>query len=226
MELTQTAMVFAEARVGAVFLVVLSLGLAVACGLFLLRPWPPRAARAAMFVLVLCICGAVGFYALLDRRTVVDPATREITQSTRVLGIGRAAAWPFAALQVARVEYRPVNVPRQNGATRSNPAEPQLRDRFVLELVGPDTTVFLRDYDDAREAERVAAHVSRLGGWQAQRKGYVFTRGSGQAGEGISVGNLQTFEAPSGKQGLGVTLEDWTRIQVKAGAESAIETER
>lgn len=226
MELTQTAMVFAEARVGSVFLLVLSLGLAIACGLFLLRPWPPRPARGAMFVLVLGICGAASFYALLDRRTVIDPAARQVAQSTRVLGIGRQATWPFDALQRVRVEHRPVNVPRQSGSTRSNPAEPQLRERFVLELVGPTATVFLRDYDDALEAERVAVHVSRLGGWQAQRKGYVFTRGSGQSVEGITVGDLQAFETPSGQQGMGVSLESWTRIQVKDGAESAIEAER
>lgn len=223
MDPTQTAIVFADAKTGAPFLFVLSLGLLLAGGLFLLRPWPPRLARGLMFALVLVICGAGVFYALLDRKLVVDRSTQEVAQSARILGLGRRQAWKFGEFQTVRVEYRPIRVNRESGMSRSNPGNAERHDNYVVELVGPGATVYVRSYDEASEAERVAANVARAGSWQARRLGYRVRTGSGQPGEGIAAGELQSFETPSGQQGIGMSLEAWTQIQIESGAESVIE---
>jgi hypothetical protein len=224
MDPTQTAIVFADAKTGAPFLFVLSLGLLVACGLFLLRPWPPKLPRGSMFVLVLLVCGAGMFYALLDRKLVIDRSQQQVAQSARVLGLGRQQSWKFGEFQTVRVEYRPIRVNRESGMSRSNPGDAERHDNYVVELVGPKAAVRVRSYDEASEAERAAARVARAGSWQARRLGYRVRTGSGQPGEGIAAGELQSFETPTGQQGIGMSLESWTQIQIESGAESVIET--
>jgi len=223
MDATQTAIVFADAKVGGPFLLVLSLGLLLACGLFLLRPWPPRWSRGLMFGLVLAICGAGTFYALLDRKLVVDRAKQDVVQSTRILGLGSQQAWSFREFQVVRVAYRPIRVNRESGMSRSNPAHAEMHDNFVVELVGPEASVRLRSCDEALEAERIASAVARAGSWPARRLGYRLRTGTGRPGDGIAAGELQNFETPSGQQGIGMSLETWTRVQIEDGAESAID---
>jgi len=223
MDPTQTAIVFTDAKAGAPFLLVLSLGLLAACGLFLLRPWPPRLSRGLMFALVLLVCGAGMFYALLDRELVVDRSKQEVARSARILGVGRHQSWRFGEFQTVRVEFRPVRVNRESGMSRSNPGNAERHDNYVVELVGPGATVHVRSYDKASEAERVASSIARAGSWQARRLGYRLRTGSGEAGGGIAAGELQSFETPSGQQGIGMSLESWTQIQIEDGAESAIE---
>ena len=227
MDPTQTAIVFAHAKVGTPFVLALSLGLMLACGAFLLRPWPPRLARGGTFAIVLAACGAAMFYALLDRRVVIEPSTQRVMQSLHLLGVGRDRAWTFGELKQARVEYRPTRAPRKVGQPRSNPTEVGIHDNFVLELVGDGANVFLKSYDDAGEAETMATRVARAGGWHALRRGYRLRTGSApESGGGITAGALQGFKTASGQQGIGVSLEPWDQVVIEDGPESAIEPGR
>lgn len=223
MDLTQTVLVFADARIGTPFLLALSLGLVLASGIFLLRPWPPRLVRGVMFAIVVAVCGAAIGYALLDRKVVIDSSKQSVRQSFHVLGIGRDENWSFRDFDAARVEHRPIRVQRGESTTRSKPTDYEMHDNYVVELLGRDAQVYLQSYEDAREAERIAVGVARAGQWRALRRGYRLRTGSGKAEDGLTVGDLQTFETPAGQRGIGVSIESWTRIQIEDGAESVIE---
>lgn len=225
MDLTRTALVFADARIGTPLLLVLSLGLMVASGIFLLRPWPPRLVRGVMFAIVIAVCGTATAYALLERKVVIDPSKQTVTQSLHVLGIGRERNWPFRDFHAARVEYRPDHIQRGERAERSKPTDHEMLDDYVVELLGRDTVIHLRAYEDAMEAERIAVGVARAGQWRALRSGYRLQTGNGKAEDGLAVGDLQAFETPAGRKGIGVSIESWTRIQIEEGAGSVIESD-
>jgi hypothetical protein len=227
MDPTQTAIVFAHAKVGTPFVLALSLGLTLASGAFLLRPWPPRLARGGMFALVLALCGAAMVYALIDRRVVIEPSTKRVVQSLRLLGLGRDRAWTFGELKQVRVEYRPAHARRKVGQPRTNATDVEIHPNFVLELVGDRTIVDLRSYDDARGAETMATRVASAGRWPALRRGYRLRTGSErESGGGITAGALQGFKTASGQQGIGLSLEPWEQVVIEDGAESAIEPVR
>ncbi len=227
MDPTQTAIVFAEAKVGTPFVFALALGLLLACGAFLLRPWPPRLGKGGVFVIALVVCGTAMVYALLDRRVAIEPSAQRVTHSLHILGLGRDRTWNFHDLKMARVEYRPTHPQRKVGQPRANPSDVEVHDNFVLELVGDGTNVYLKSYKDAMEAETMATSVARAGGWPALRRGYRLRTGNGQgAAGGITAGALQGFKTASGRQGIGVSLESWDQVVIEDGAESAIQPVR
>jgi hypothetical protein len=139
-----------------------------------------------------------------------------------VFGLGRQQRWPFAAFAAVRVEYRPLSVQRRS-TSPARPSDPEVKDRFVVALIGADATVGLRDFDDAAEAEDLARTVAAVGAWPARRRGYEVQTGSGRPGEALAIGDVQAFEAPDGRQGIGVTLERWVRVKIREGAESPLD---
>lgn len=225
MDLTHTAMVFADSRAGAPFVIALACGMLIACGFLLLRPWPPRLLRGAIFAFVVVTCGVALGYALLDRKVVVDPAAGRVISSARVLGLGPEQAWPFSSFDAVRVKYKPTRIPRETTSTRTHPARAQAEDRYAVEIDGGAGGVVLRSYEDPLEAERVARSVARLGGWPARRLGYELRSGNGRAGDGISTGDLQAFETPSGRRGIGMSIDAWVQVRIREGAESVIAPE-
>lgn len=222
MDLNPGALVFADGNAGAPFLVALLLGLTLVLCVPLLRRWPPTRLRWALLVGVLAMGGSTLFLVLLNREVVVDPSAREVRQSQRVLGLGRHERWPFAAFDAVQVEYRPLSVQRRS-TSPARPSDAEVHDRFVVELIGADATLGLRDFDDAAKAENLARAVAAVGAWTARRRGYEVQTGSGRPGEALAVGDVQGFEAPDGRQGIGVTLERWVRVKIREGAESPLD---
>lgn len=224
MDPTQTAMVFADTRIGMPFLLALAGGLLIACGYFLLRSWPPRPWRGAVLLCVAAICVLGIGYGLLDRRVVLDPVAGQVTRDTRILGMGREQVWSFGEFGAVRVVHRPTQSPRNNSSAHTPPSEPQIKDRYVIELAGKNADVRLRSYEDPFEAESVARGVARIGGWPAHRHGYELRgAGSDRPADGIAAGDLQRFETTSGQQGIGVSLDSWVQVRHREGAESVIE---
>lgn len=222
MDLSGAPLVLADGKAGAPFMIAMLVGMMAALCVPLLRRWPPTRLRWALAAGVLAVGGTALVVVLTDREVTLDPSTREVRESQRLLGIGRLARWPFSAFDAVQVELRPVGVPRRT-MQPTPPSDPQIRDRFVVELVGRDTTVRLHDFDEALRAEDFARGVASFGKWTARRRGYEVQTGSGKAGEALVVGDAQVFEAPDGRQGVGVTIEPWVRVKAREGAESLLE---
>jgi hypothetical protein len=222
MDLSAGPLVLAEGRAGAPFVLALVVGAIVALGVPLLRRWPPTPLRWGLFAGVLLLGAAALVMALIEREVTVDPTAREVRESQQLFGIGRLERWPFSAFDAVRVEYRPLSAPRQS--TRpAPPPDAELRDRFVVELIGGETKVPLHEFEKVARAEDFARGIARVGNWKARRHGYEVHRGSGRPGEAIAVGDAQAFEAPDGRQGIGVTFEPWVRVQIREGAESPLD---
>jgi hypothetical protein len=222
MDLSAGPLILADGRAGVPFLLAMIVGSIVALGVPLLRRWPPTPLRWTLFGGVLAIGAAALVMVLVDRQVAVDPAAREVRESRRLLGIGRLERWPFSAFQVVQVEYRPLSVQRRS-TQPAKPSDPEVRDRFVVELVGRDASVELQDFDEALRAEDFARGMAGIGGWSARRRGYELQRGSGRPGEVLTVGHAQAFETADGRSGVGVTLEPWVRVTIREGAESALD---
>ena len=216
------ALIFADAKVGAPFLIALLLGLMAVAGFMLLRPWPPRPAKTAVFVAVLGICGSALGFVLLDHRVVIDPAQREVVERSAILGLALEDRWAFRQFESATVTHVPVKVKRGAPGDKPAVATYEMHDNFVLELVGPEATVRLQSFEDAMEAEAQARIVAGTGKWRARRSGYELRSGTGKAEEGFAAGNLQAFETPGGKQAIGVSFDTWVKITLKHGASSDI----
>lgn len=222
MDLNGAPLIFAEGHAGAPFVLALVVGAIAALGVPLLRRWPPTPLRWGLFAGVLAIGATALVTVLRDREVAIDPSAREVRESQRVLGIGPLERWPFSAFEAVQVEYRPRGAPRRT-TQPARPSEPEVRDRFVVELVGADTRVRVHDFDDALRAEDFARGLAGVGKWHARRRGYEVGRGTGGPKEAIAVGDVQAFEAPDGRQGIGVTLEPWVRVTIREGAESALD---
>lgn len=225
MDLSTGPLVFAEGTAGAPFLVALCIGTMVALVVPLLRRWPPTPLRWGLAAAVLAL-GIVGLTAvLIDREVAVDPSAREVRESQRLLGVGRQERWPFSAFDAVRVDYRPRGTQRRS-VQPARPSDPEVRDRFVVELVGSETRVRLHDFDEALRAEDFARGIARVGDWSARRRGYEVLSGTGRAGDALAVGQAQAFEAPDGRQGVGITLDRWVRVKIREGVESPLDEER
>jgi hypothetical protein len=222
MDLSAGPMVFAEGRAGAPFVLALVVGAIVALGAPLLRRWPPTPLRWALFGGVMALGATALVMVLIEREVAVDPVAREVRVSQRLLGIGRLERWPFSAFAAVQVEYRPLSAPRQS--TRpARPPDAGLRDRFVVELIGDETKVPLHEFEQVARAEDFARGIAGVGNWKPRRRGYEVHTGSGRPGESIAVGDARAFEAPGGRQGIGVTFERWVRVQIREGAESPLD---
>lgn len=222
MDLSAAPLIFAEGKAGAPFLVALVVGAIVALCVPLLRRWPPTPLRWGLVAGVLAIGATALVMVLLDREVALDPSAREVRESRRLLGIGRIDRWPFSAFDAVQVEYRPLSTQRRS-TQPARPPEAEVHDRFVVELVGSDTSVRLSDFDEALRAEDFARGLAGIGNWDARRRGYEVQSGTGRPGEALAVGEAQAFEAPDGRQGIGVTLERWVRVQIRQGAESPLD---
>lgn len=222
MDLSAGPLILADGKAGVPFLVAMVVGMIVALSMLLLRRRPLTPLRRALLGGVLAI-GAAGLVLVLsDHQVAIDPAAREVRESRQVLGIGRIERWPFAAFDAVQVEYRPLSAQR-NPVQPAKPSDARVRDRFVVELVGLDVRVKLHDFDEALRAEAFARGLAGVGGWTAHRRGYEVQTGSGDPGEALTVGDVQSFEAPDGRQGVGITLDRWVRVKVRDGAESPLD---
>lgn len=193
---------FGEARSGLPFGLVLATGVILAGAMFLLRPWPPRARRAALFAGIVAICAPALVYLLLERRLVIDPADRTVELSRQALGVGPARRWSFGEIGAVAVR----RVPHDGGA----------RPWFELGLDASGDWIELRRFDEVLAAEDQARRIARLGGWTALRRGYRLDTNARAA-------EPESFETAQGKRGLVFDFGSLVRVTEAPGEESAIE---
>ena len=222
MDLSAGPLIFADAKAGVPFLIALIVGAFVALSVPLLRRWPPTPLRWGLFAGVVAAAVVALAMTLLERQVAIDPSQREVRESQRLLGIGRLGRWPFSAFEAVQVEYRPLSTQRRS-TQPAKPSDAEVRDRFVVALVGKETRIRLHDFDEALRAEDFARGLARVGDWKARRRGYEVQTGSGRPGEALTVGDAQAFEAPDGRRGVGITLDTWVRVKIRDGAESPID---
>ncbi|MGQ0619994.1 MAG: hypothetical protein ACT4QA_08775 [Panacagrimonas sp.] len=204
MDPTTPPMFFSEPRILAPFGLALSLGLMVAAGWFLLRPWPPRTARAFGFTIVLLLSGVAIAWLLQERTVLIDTASREVVEVHGLLGWSRAERLAFAQISSVTVDTA--------GPFDSKTDPPPA---FVLGLQTADRRIELDRFDDALQAEEQARVVAGSGAWPALRRGYRLET----AAHG---GDTARFETAAGQQGISLNLGDVIRVVEEAGAESAV----
>lgn len=206
-----TLLIFVEPKIGAPFGLALTFGLALACGIFLLRPWPPSARRAVMFVVVLAVCGSAAFSLLRNREVQIDTAQQQVRESVAALGWGRARTWGFA-------EVRAVVVERQRERTAQGGPRTEISATEVVYRIGLQTAdrwIELRSDPDVLVAEAEARQIASGGRWTALRRGYRLETST-------MAGETGRFETADGRQGTMLEVAPVARVIVAPDEESPI----
>lgn len=206
-------LIFAEPKIGAPFGLALTLGLAFACGLFLLRPWPPSARRGVMFVLVLAVCGSAAFSLLSNREVQIDTARQQVRERVAALGWGRARTWAFADVRAVVVERVRERERSAAGGPRSEVSASDVLYRIGLQTA--DRWIELRSEADVLVAEAESQQIATRGNWPALRRGYRIETST-------AAGETGRFETADGRQGTMLELAPVARVIVAPDEESRI----
>lgn len=207
----QTLLIFSEPRVGLAFGLALSLGLALAVGAFLLRPWPPAARRGIMFVVVLAVCGSAAFSLLRKREVQIDTAQQQVRESVAVLGWGHARTWAFGDVRAVVVER--VRERAAQGGPRTEVSASEVLYRIGLRTA--DRSIELRGDPDVLVAEAEAQQIATSGKWTALRRGYRLETST-------TAGETGRFETADGRQGTTLELAPVARVIIAPDEESRI----
>ncbi|MGQ0501327.1 MAG: hypothetical protein ACT4P0_01770 [Panacagrimonas sp.] len=194
-------LVFSEPHGLAPFVIVFGVGLVAACGWALLRPWPPRAWRVAVFCGVTLACVATLAVLLRTREVIFDPARREVAVSTSTLGWARTLRWPFGQVKAVVVTAPPLDA--------------DAAFSLVLRVGDDPHPVLIEQVPEVLAAETRARSLAALGPWPAVRSGYRLV----EAARGGGVGR---FETAAGRTGIVIDLGEFVRVVEQPGAESII----
>lgn len=197
MDPSSTALSFAEGRALLPFWIALTTGAFLVCVAFIARPWPPRGSRLALIAAGTLLWLATLGYLLVERRLIIDPAARALSEAYQVLSLGPKRTWAFEDVSAVVL-------------TRASD------QRLHLGLEAAGERIAVRGYSDVLQAEQEALALAGFGGWKALRRGYRIDR-QGQAGE------PQRFRTAQGRQGVVFDFNDVVRVVEVPGSESVIE---
>lgn len=185
------------------------LGLLLASGYALLRPWPPKRRRVTLFAgVALLVVLAVG--GLLRQRTVeLDLQAQTVTVHQAFLGIGRAHQRSLA--DATGIVVKPAQ--RRRAGPRETVRLPA--HQFLLSLEFVEETIGLATIEEVLKAENAARGLSVRLGLPAQRSGYRLRAGT-------SVEAARPFELEDGRVGAQFDLEPVVQILDSPARRSSI----
>lgn len=208
----QTLLTFTEPKIGVPFGLALCAGLGLACGAFLLRPWPPKAKRAVAFAAVLAVCLSAAWLLVRNREVQIDLARGEVRESVQAFGLGKVRTWPLSALSAVVVERSLQRA--QAGGPRPDLGS-AMHDRYHVGVQVRDEVIEIHRIDEILDAEALASGLAQRLDKPAVRRGYRLESST-------AAGKTQPFEAADGRSGVAVSLDALVRVLDSPGHESAI----
>lgn len=207
-----TLLTFTEPKIGVPFGLALVFGLALACGAFLLRPWPPKARRAMAFAAVLAFCASAAWLLVRNREVQIDLARGEVRESVEGFGLGKTRSWPLSALGTVVVERSLQRA--QAGGPRAD-AGAATHDRYHVGVQIGDEVIEIHRIDEVLDAEALALGLAQTLDKPAVRRGYRLESST-------AVGQTQPFATTDGRAGVAVSLDALVRVLDAPDHESAI----
>jgi hypothetical protein len=197
METELVPLIYADARLGPAFGLVLSLGLVLASAWFLLRPWPPGRRRIAWLLALALPSAAVVIPFMKHREVRIIPAEKQVVETRQAWVRSERNSWSFG--QISQVTV-------QAGADEG---------AFTLGLQAGEQSIALDHFNDALDAEAQARRLARIGGWSAERRDYALRIAA-------TGGDSQLFITDAGQEGVIVSLDQLVRVERANGERSPI----